>query len=472
MTAALAKKELDSLCEYQHDIHKVNSSEEELMSIFYRPFTKSTWYSSVLMKLTETKEGDTVKKFTANNSFHYLMYTYLTAKTSRMEVSSRFKDRIRICWCHNLGLNYVQNASLKIDDDVYQKFDNTWLDFHTQFFQLPGAGKRESNYVGIGTVRCLEEWTTFLPEYNLDIAQPWYYSSDPSLAFPIFYKNSMTKLSHFYTFREQYTQLLRMQIKTPEGWKNVLPDDMHQYLESPNTLGIREPELWGKYSLVTEKEINYMKCKEDRMFFYKDVVSFDNVNPFEAGQIATTEHLTTTNPCMAIFWVAENQGAIKYNNYSNYTTCDDDLYSGWDPILKSSLKYQDDFRFKDMESHHFNIAESRTHFRSAPSEQGYHAHSIAWDHEGVGGDIGLVFDNKFNPKLTCKLAEAETKDYSSSKSDIGDLTKSFDDFDRRSSLSRQENRASKQYILRVRMLIGRKLKITKTHEGHYDFVSL
>src|SRR5579863_1026522 len=125
MSIQAAKEELSSLTEFQRDIHVTSTLSEDIISNFYRAFVKSTWYSSIPMKLKCTSDGeDTV--YTVNNSFHFLMYSYMRFMLPPVRVKPDYKGKVRIAWCHNIGTNITIQATFKEDDDTYQTWDSVW----------------------------------------------------------------------------------------------------------------------------------------------------------------------------------------------------------------------------------------------------------------------------------------------------------------------------------------------------------
>jgi hypothetical protein len=472
MSIQAAKVELESLTKEQQDDHDTTNLSEEIISNFYRAFIKSTWYSSVLMKLTPSEgsigsEGETI--YAVNDTFHFLIYSYLRFRTPAIRVKPSHKGRVRIAWPHNLGINIVPKACFKADDDdIYQSWDSTWCDYFFQYYQLPGAGKRDNHNRGVGNAKCLEEWTEYLPSYPINIDQPWFYSMDPALSFPIFYKNTQTRARHHYTFRRKISDLLRMQILTKNGtWKDS--SKYTEYLIFPNGDSLPTPELWARYGYSRPNELAWFKCMPTRTLFTRDVVVCDAPNPTKFGAV-TEISLQSKNPCLAFFWAAENMDATAIHNYSNYTTDTNDLYSGWDPVKATSLKYGTQDLFKDMPSDHFTFGSARKHFPSSPEELVFHAYSYAWDSTNIHGDVGIVFDGQ-NAKLTCAIADTNFfTDVSYDKKEeekdeiadgpIVDSTKIAKKAEPVKEQLSLEQTNSPNFITRVRLLVVRKFTIT------------
>lgn len=484
MSIQAAKEDIKALTKFQADIHVADGHTEEVISYFYQAFIKSTWWSSVPMKLKCTEDGDEVI-YAANDTFHFLMYSYISYTLPSIRVLPKYKGRARIAWPHNIGTNPIVRACFKQDDDTYHTWDNVWADIYFQFYQSPGAGKRENHNIGIGNVECLENWSESLPNYPINVDQPWFYSMDHALAFPLLYKGSQSRAEHRYTFRRKITDLLRIQILTKQGhWKNV-DKNRHKYLDVGADATLPLPELWGRYAYVSDGEVKWHKtCRDERVFYTRDVEVCDTSNP---NAYKSTSEVTfhSTNPCLAFFWVAENQDARATGNLSNYTTDVNDVYSGWDPIKSTTLKYGTTVRIDNMASHHFSIAEPRKHFPSAPSERGYHGYSYAWDSTSFHGDVGITFAG-LNAKLICKIDNGDI--FNNSIND--EVNEDSDEDDELAPLSTsdsvrnpvpskiattqnnmitQARENSPNFITRARLLVVRKFTITNGDKGSFEF---
>lgn len=435
----VTKIELESLYSdtniFQRELHLNTSPQaddddpsDRPISLFHRDYMKSMWRSIVPSVLDPTiadggKEDSVTIKYTVNNNFHYLLYTYMCYKLPAVRVKNLFKNIIKIAWCHNVGTNIITDAQFGENDTPYHTMDNIWLDFYFQWYQRGGAGKRDAHNFGIGNIKYLEDFSTSLPSFDIDVDQPWYYSLDPALAFPIFYKSVLNKAEHIYTYKTKIVDLLRCKMYVNDEWIDAPKDaDLNKYLIFENsTFKLPAPQLWGRYANVSHDEIDYYKnCvfkdakdKEGkkiryRNFYIFDMKSFDAPNTLEYGAIAKSS-ITSPNPLLALFFGAENEDAKMINNHSNYTTDTQNIYTGWDPIKHSTLFYGGVTRFKDLPSHHSTIAESRHHFPSAPNEAGHHAHSYDWDSTPFACNVGLTFLPDKNASISSLISNGDIK---------------------------------------------------------------
>lgn len=492
MSTSIAKFEFDILNEFQKELHFTSDSREEVTSIFYREFRKQTWYSQFTARLRPGGSENELT-YTVNNTFHQLLYTYMRQQFPALRVKKAYRGEVQICWPHNLGTNYVIQARLKFDDDIPQTIDNVWYDIVSQFYMR--AGFRDHYNICVGNVPFLEKWSDLLPEYTTTILQPFYHAADPSKAIPLFYFSSLSTITYNYTVRNKIEDLLRMRIKTgtidvqcgeTEDGKPVMKKEPvwkeyavnFKYIEGAGSTGaLKTPELWGRYAYLTEDEIKwYKECDvqemaegdkkvlrfKDKIIYIEDIIACESANPETYGSKVSVD-LDCKTPSKAIFWVAENLTARKNRNFSNYSTCSDDVYKGWNPISKVSLAYAGAQRLEDMDSDHFDKMECIKHFPSPPAEPGYNGYSISHDSTSLDAEVGICMDGikaRLIPTLgntdpflkPVKVAEDEDK-----------KRVSIDELD-----TREENGKGDRFLIHVRLLVMKKMVIRKIGDEKFE----
>lgn len=471
MAVKISKDELESITNFQNEMHYTSKDNEPITSKFYKEYIKTTWHctnlvalDSVISKDEDIAHNYTEVKYRVDPNYHYLMYTSMRCVLPAVKVKPNYTSKVRICWCHNIGTNITVNATFKDDDNIYQTWDPIIADDYYQYYQYEGSGKRRNHNIGIGNVKILEDWTYALPTYIINVDQPWYYGEEPGLAFPIHMRNSQCRIEHRQIYKRNIESLLRMQLLINNIWTDVEPKNYIEKYLIYDSLVINKPTLWGRYAYVTDAELRTNKCKPEmkqRTLYYTDYEVCDgNTNSMYKYTENAEMDISSRNPCVAMFWKAENLDATKFNNYSNYTTNTGDLYSGWDPIYHNSIKYGTLYKFKEMESDHFNIGESRKHFRSSPREMGYHAYSFAHQSYNYNGEVGVVLDGK-NAKLLCKFSNKDIYELKN-KSEI-DIDDNFD-------VTLDEPDAdiiasSPKYKMRIRLMVIKKLTINRDDRG-------
>lgn len=475
MSANICRFEFDILNEFQKEIHFGRGS-EEVTSIFYREFRKTTWYSQHNARLKCTI-NDNELIATANNTFHYLLYNYVRQSFPAIRVKSPFQGHVQICWCHNLATNTTPHASLYFDDTNPQNIDSIWCDIYSQFYMKPGF--REHYNICVGNVPFLEDWSSELPEYTTNVIHPFYNIVDPSKAIPLFYFSSTSNISYHYSLRTRIEDLLRMRflsknkVNGEEVWKEIPVN--FKYLEGVNpTTTLKIPEVWGRYVYLSEDEIDWFRnCAmeevysekedlekvrpKDRLIYIEDVIACDSTNPATFGDNVTVD-LDCKTPAKAIFWNAENLSARANRNYSNYTTNKNNLYKGWNPISKFSFYYSGTAKIDSMDSDHFDKVEPWNHFISPPSEAGYNALAIAYDPSTLDTDVGIVMDG-VKARVITKLGNTDPRIKGFRINDEESNKAILDELEEDNLPKKGDN-----YQLHVRMLVLKKLVISKTGE--------
>lgn len=493
MSTNIAKYEFEILNEFQKELHFV-PDQSEITSVFYKEYRKTMWYSQASARL-RCVSNDNELIYTVNNTFHELLYTYMRQTYPALRVKKDWRDAgmVEICWSHNMGTNNVVNGRLKFDDDVPQTIDSVWFDIVSQFYMKPGF--RDHYNICVGNVPFLESWATSLPEYTTNIIQPFYHSTDPCRAIPLFYFSSLATISYHYTIRNHISELLRMRVKLKkdvkvtdefgkttirkeEYWKEVPVN--FKYLEGAGSTGmLKLPEVWGRYAYLTEDEVDWYKTcdteevvvgekKEtrikDKIIYIEDVIACQSSNPQTLGSRVGVE-LDCKTPAKAIFWVTENLTARANRNFSNYTTNPESVYKGWNPNSKVSLSYGGSPRLDDMDIDHFDKIECWKHFPSPPSEPGYNAYSFSYDSTSLDADVGIVMDG-IKARLTTTLSNTDpfmkpikvTEDESEKKNKVV-----LDELGDESNT----DRGGDKYITHCRLLVTRKMKISKLGEDQF-----
>ena len=434
---ALSKTELDTMSDFQRELHlhdDEGEGSEDMSSVYYHEHRKLTWHvrATVKSKCVSGEEGQIVFDYD-NNNYSYLNYSYMRSVLPEVKVKEEYADRIKIAYCHNPGTAHIIDAEFQVDDIIPGRFDNIWLDFYYQ--RLLSPGYRDSHNEDVGNVPFLEEWSSRLPEYVTNVSHPWFYAQSLDKAFPIFFGTSQTRIKHVYRVKQDVSEILRMAESNDGGetWTQI-PVNM-SYLISPPKLKV--PELWYDFSLISKDEIEFRKQSNKINYYINDVAKYDCDDPIKYNSTATID-IHSDYPVKAILWGAENTSASQNNNYSNYTTCTDDLYEGSNPIKITSLSCFGNKKFEKMPSDHFGNVQARHHNLAPPSERGINLMMICHDVRSSDSDIGLIFPVKANTKMIMEISD--THPFVRSSSDT-------------------------YFLPRVRMLVQRKITIRKVKAG-------
>jgi hypothetical protein len=476
---SLFQKELHWSLSTHDDKSKPPTAKDRTHNTYQHNFKKISWYIPEKIILPGTKTDGYVT-YTADNSYDYLIKTFLTVMLPALKVKQDKANAYRICWTHNVGINIVQEAKLLAGDIPLYSFDSITHDILSQYGYLVKAGFKKHHLASIGAIPKLERWSNSLPAHQLDILQPYFYAKAQHLALPLL-QSSITQFRHNYKFRLRILSLLRMQkyCNKLDKWVTIRP--VYGVIDGikDKDSSLAQPTLWGRYAKVTPLQLDYYrncgsgdkKSSLVHYFYYDDFVAIKDNNKKSYGEVADIA-LSSTTPVKAVFWVAQNISAKKYNNYSNYTTNEENVNNGWNPTKKYNITYprtRDDLPISQADT------QEAWQFPRAPWDPGYNAHTFCNNPFAIDGEpsanfvqdkvkllisLGNTDPNLITPENYDKNGVVSTDD-----DDISDNEPDSEDESEPSTATtatRGTKKRSSQFLIQVRLLVYRKLSY------HYD----
>lgn len=389
--AAVSKSEFGAFTALQKEIHTTdpNNPSEVLEAHHLYEFRKITWSSQIDHKLTRTNTTDDCI-FTVATNYHYLLYLYKSQTLPAIKVKDEHAKNIRIAWCHNIENNSIVSSTFKVGDEVINTFDSVSLDILSQGFGRPGFDRHDPNYRM--EMEKFEKWNSYLPPKPVQSHQPFYFAEDRMLSFPLWMIGTSVKVEFNYNLRRDIEKLLRVGKIRKDGTIANIKFDMKYIDVSEKLTKIPLPNLIGRYSFLSDQELNEHKCNQKYSFYVKDMISTQATNPGALGAKVEIP-LQTPAPCLAMCWVAENLKATRFNNRSNYTTNSVNLNEGYNPCQYSTMKYKNDPRFLNFPHSHFDEMQPRYHFPTRPFEPGYNFYSIANKPASIQAEVGVPLSN-------------------------------------------------------------------------------
>lgn len=380
---------------------------EGVNTIFQHRFKKISWYTPIKEQLNVVDNGSECI-YTANNSYDQLMKTFKDLMLPALRIKSKYADKYRMCWTHNIGINIDRESKLMANDIPINTFDSVGHDILSQFGYLVKPGFKKHHLISIGSVPKLEQWTTFLPAHQLNVLQPFYYTKANHLALPLL-ASTITQFRHIYKPRRKILDLIRMQKFNDKknAWIDIKPNyAVIDGIKDKDAL-LKTPELWGRYAKITDEERHwYKECSEGMVheYFYDDLVVCDDQNKKVYGDVVEIP-LKAPTPVKAIFWVNENLAATRYNNYSNYTSNAENVYQGWNPCKNFNIRYATSMRVEDMSIDHAEREEA-WEFPRAPWEPGYNVVTFCNNPFSIDGEASVDLQGN-NAQLAVKLGNTD-----------------------------------------------------------------
>lgn len=439
MSINASEVELKSFSESQKDINVRSDNDvtlgEEVMSDFYQDFHRTLWSSSMKVKIESSSNSNTIT-YTIPDRWHLILYSYRTCVTPLVKIKPEYIGKVRIAWTHNLADNHVESASFFIDSISYHNLDSVSLDIDRGFYGSKNYNKNKMAAIHRGNNAICEKWSeSFIPPFELMVEDNWFYSQS-GCGLPIMYNNG-GKFCHKYTFVPP-EKLLRVQFKDEDRWINVT--NTQDYVTFEYTDSFSVPEFYARLVRFPNENLDWWyECLSEYKVYIRNYINYDTTKIYKYGDTEIID-IDSDKPCIAVFWLAQNHTAATYHLYSNYTTDSQNVSSGWDPILHSSLKYkkENDHRFKELPSKHSSFMEAFKHFPTIPEDFGYHAESIAYNSVNYNGDINLIMKN-LGAQLICTFNTPNSDE------------------------------ESPLFKLKVRGLALRKLTITQDDKGNFKY---
>jgi hypothetical protein len=407
----------------------------DAVAYFVREIRKSTWFTQVPVCLS-SRSGQAgfgqQWSVSISRAGDYLLHTWLrltlnavTAATANATVIQGLVPTLPISvpagtsvirWTRNLMHNLISECAITFNDLVAARFDNYHLDFWSAF-TVP-AGKRNGYNNMIGNTDALtnpcaiafpnlgqlannkqcqvnvdDNGKQYLPSATLNLPLPFFYSRDSGIALPTA-ALPYNEMRINFAFRN-LSELMTTDIYSGGDngtWTSrpVMPSD----LANPDANQIMSNvNVWANYAIVSNDERKKMACApRDILIEQVQTAPVQNFNPATAGSV----DIRFSHSIKALFWACRN--TTIQSVWSNYTTDQHlplgpanciktnnsmfgvvDFQSGVDPIVNTSLIYENTQRIYQMGSDYFSLVNPWYHAPVIPLETGYHLYSYSLD---------------------------------------------------------------------------------------------
>ncbi len=345
------KSDLDTLSIYQRDMHFPDEDDVTINSILTSRINKTFWSSRSKLRSESIITREDGIEYPVNNNYDNLISTEIHITLPNVRVKKDYAGVVEICYPRNVG-HVITNQGMLCFGDYRLNIDKVWLDMWYQHYRKLGFEDHIDRK--IGNFNSLTGWSEELLTTKLLVDQPYSYSRDTRVSFPIFKSEG---LKHVYNFRLKLNEILRMRKLENDNWIEI-PCDL-SYLDHEE---MEIPELWNTYGLMTDAQRNWTLDKPYTIFL-EDILSFTNESD-----------LNIEVPCKGLFWVAQRLSNIVNNNFSIYHDHGTNPCNGFEI---DGEKY---------ETEHGDLSEP-SRFPSPPIDPGYNAHYFGHHPGCLGSDI-------------------------------------------------------------------------------------
>lgn len=380
---------------------------------FVRETRKSTWFTQVPVVLSRASGSPGFGQewsVSISRAGDYLLQSWLRctigsvtltpANVSTIAVGNNTlppSQAIRVRWTRNLMHNLIRECCITFNDLVAARFDNFHLDFWTAF-TVP-AGKRNGYNNMIGNVPDLTFPQTntsitvdgkqvvvpALPQVTLNLPLPLFFTRDSGVALP--------------TAALPYNDM-RINFSFQDWEKLLIIDDLNILNSHSSTVNstraatisdinvapsISACQVWANYAIVSNDERKRMACApRDILIEQVQTAPKQTFNPSRDQQ--PSYDIRFSHAIKVFFFGARNNTVS--SQWSNYTagqpvptnsTCHFTSPAMVDPILNTSLVYENTARLSNMGSDYFCLINPWYHAPHIPMETGYHMYSYSLD---------------------------------------------------------------------------------------------
>lgn len=386
------------------EIEKYLYGGDKATAYFVRETRKSTWFTQVPVCLSRAAGQPGFGQefsFQISRAGDYLLHTWLRLTTPAVQLltTNQFGAKGRLRWTRNFMHNIIRECSITFNDLQAARFDNYHLDFWAAF-TVP-SGKQNAYRYMIGDYNELTgprdpgnpSLGGIIPAQVLNLPLPFFFSRDSGVALPtaaLPYNDMRINFS----FRN-WNELL------------ILDDTSLETKRAPPVLGsdvaavgnsqieISNCQLWANYAIVSNDERKRMGCAPRDILI--EQVQTAPRQPFTPSQNGQRFDIRFSHAVKVLFFAVRNTTfPAEWSNYTAASPIDSgsncshtvggnpDPATGLrlgtaDPILQTSLIYENTNRLAQMGSDYFSLVNPYYTAITVPKLTGYHCYSYSLD---------------------------------------------------------------------------------------------
>jgi hypothetical protein len=367
------------------EIEKYLYGGPDATAYFVRETRKSTWFTQVPVVLSRASGNPSFGQewsVSISRAGDYLLHTWLRVQVPKVKLLDNNNPTLTIRWTRNFMHNLIREACLTFNDLVAARFDNYHLDFWAAFTVPAGKRNGYNNMIGNFT-----ELTQGQPPgvpilaHTLNLPLPFFYSRDSGVALPtaaLPYNEMRINCS-----MRTWNDLLISYDQTAVQEQRLAINATTDLVNGTPVLG--PCCVWADYAIVSNDERKRMACAP------RDIL-------IEQVQTAPRQAFTpATNPQQSfdirfshaikvLFFAVRNR--TWPSEWSNYMSASPVSAFGLtnftptgssDPILQTSLIYENTNRLAQMGSDYFALVNPYYHAPVIPLDTGFHMYSYSLD---------------------------------------------------------------------------------------------
>ena len=380
------------------EIEKYMYGGPDATAYFVRDTRKATWFTQVPVILSRASGSPAFNQewsVSISRAGDYLLHTWLRVTTPEITLAASNQRGAagRLRWTRNLMHNLIRECCLTFNDLVAARFDNYHLDFWSAF-TVP-AGKTNGYNNMIGNIPDLTDGHApgvKIESFTLNLPLPFFFSRDSGVALPTA-ALPYNEMRINFSFRNWTELLVLDDIGVQNNNIAVAVGANPSFVPTVSDIGGSEPTLtntqvWSNYAIVSNDERKRMGCAP------RDIL-IEQVQTAPRQAFALNNNwnpsydIRFSHAIKALFFAARNTTVA--GDWSNYTAasaccaCAGSTVVNYspsgavDPIMSTSLIYENTQRLASMGSDYFSLVNPWYHAPVIPTETGYHMYSYSLD---------------------------------------------------------------------------------------------
>jgi hypothetical protein len=364
---------------------------------FVRETRKATWFTLVPVVLSRSNgSGDfgTDHSVNISRAGDYLLAAWLRVQVSAVSLTSSVANAGNyVRWTPNFMHNLIAECCITFNDLSAARFDNYHLDFWAAFTvpagKLNGYNNMIGNFGGMtglggqaGSTAALQT----IESYILNLPLPFFFARDSGVALPTA-ALPYNEMRITYSFRA-WTDLLIID-NLALGLAGVAnPSRQATATDVAVVPSLTLCQTWANYAIVSNDERKRMACAPRNILIEQvQTAPPQTFSPGSSGNPSPSYDLRFSHAIKVIFFAARNTTVT--SQWSNYTAATMTVGTGGvvapapsgasDPIITTSLTYENTARLSNMGSDYFSLVQPWYHAVSIPTDTGYHMYSYSLD---------------------------------------------------------------------------------------------
>lgn len=369
------------------EIEKYLYGGPDATAYFVRETRKSTWFTQVPVVLSRAAGSPAFGQewsVAISRAGDYMLQSWLRLTTPEVTLltDNQFGTTGTLRWTRNFMHNIIRECCITFNDLVAARFDNYHLDFWAAF-TVP-AGKRVGYANMIGNFDEMTAPTVAggtIPGFTLNLPLPFFYGRDSGVALPTA-ALPYNEMRINFAFRD-WAELLILENANgalTERRQNItVPTD----IATAPVLG--QTQVWANYAIVSNDERKRMACAP-RDILIEQVQTAPRQSFTPATNVQQSFDIRFSHAIKVLFFsVRNNTWKSEWSNYvtssphNTGTVVNFNPSGAADPILQTSLIYENTNRLAQMGSDYFSLVNPYFHAPFVPAETGFHSYSYSLD---------------------------------------------------------------------------------------------